>query len=606
MHRTDRSIILIHTMIIGIITVLCALMLPWIYGFSLFPDEFGYWATAADAVGWDWSGVASIGAYYSFGYGWILTPALMLFKDPILSYRAAIILNLIFQIGGYALLCDIGKMLCPKADERSRIILCGIAATYPAWCFYTQMTMAESLMFCLYALSVWCMMRYLEKPALFRLILVFAVLGFMCCVHMRTVGALIAAMMVIIIHAIVRSGTSVRRDRLIGGIVIGIAIMVVALCVWHDIRTQHLSNLYAYADESDIAVNSMSGQIWKIRELFSLRGLGGFMVSLSGKLLYLGCASFGMAYIGLHRLLSEMLDGVRVHFSGRWGTTPREPADEPSNEARPYLISYVILASIAQIMITNIYLTGSASADADRLDLYLHGRYDDYIIPILMLYGIYLLIVDNGRHIRDMIAAGIVMILLGIVASIVIRTNHNGMCNPHSELMIGMSYLVRGEGRQSDWYVMTEVGLSILVMLFIWLFIRMYIRFGITLWLMAIIVIQAVLVYISSDTMIRRGQGNIYGDIQLSEHLTEQIALRDGRVIDIYEDGDIEYADVIQFCLRDVNVLPITIRADETLDVALLRPDDYVLVDWESSIRPQLDELYEYGYEMGHFALYHD
>ena len=35
---------------------------------SLFPDEFGYWAPAAEMLGWDWSESVSLGSYYSFGY----------------------------------------------------------------------------------------------------------------------------------------------------------------------------------------------------------------------------------------------------------------------------------------------------------------------------------------------------------------------------------------------------------------------------------------------------------------------------------------------------------------------------------------------------------
>ena len=38
-----------------------------VYGFSLFPDEFGYWASAAKAAGYDWSEISSLGSYYSFG-----------------------------------------------------------------------------------------------------------------------------------------------------------------------------------------------------------------------------------------------------------------------------------------------------------------------------------------------------------------------------------------------------------------------------------------------------------------------------------------------------------------------------------------------------------
>ena len=591
---------------IGIIAVLCALMLPWIYGFTLFPDEFGYWATAAEAVGWDWSPVASIGSYYSFGYGWILTPVLMVFKNPISAYRAAIVFNLLCQIVGYVLLCDIGKRLMPKADDRVRIILSGIAATYPAWSFYTQMTMAESVIFCLYVLSVWCMMRYLGSPGMIRLICLIAVLGYMCCVHMRTVGALLAALTVIVVRAIVQSGTRVKREKLIGGLIIGIAAAVVALCVWRDIRLQHLSGIYAYADDSDIAVNSMSGQIDKLMDLLSLRGIGRFMVSLTGKVLYLGCASFGFAYIGAHCMTSEMLDGIRAHYAGRWGTAHRDTDREGSDPSGLYLIGYVILASIAQIIITNIFLIGSADADAERLDLFLHGRYDDYIIPILMMYGIYCVLIKKGQCVRDIVSSGVIMIVLGLIATMVIRTNHNGMRDPHRELMQGMSYLVRNGVRQDNWYVMAEVGLSVFVMVFIWIFIRTYKRSGAILCLMTIIVVQALLAYVSSDTMIRQCQGFIYSDIQLSEHLSELTGSKDGRIVDLYEDGDTEYADVLQFCLRDKQVIPITLRDGEELDLSLISDDDYVLVDWESPLRAQLDGMYTYGYEMGHFALYYN
>ena len=46
------------------------------YGFIFFPDEFGYWAHAAKAAGYDWSEMVSLGSYYSYGYSLILFPIL--------------------------------------------------------------------------------------------------------------------------------------------------------------------------------------------------------------------------------------------------------------------------------------------------------------------------------------------------------------------------------------------------------------------------------------------------------------------------------------------------------------------------------------------------
>ena len=70
--------------------------------FTLFPDEFGYWASAARWAGYDWSDVAGLGSYYSFGYGVLLLPLLKLISDGILLYRAAVGMNMV-------LMCEIGR-----------------------------------------------------------------------------------------------------------------------------------------------------------------------------------------------------------------------------------------------------------------------------------------------------------------------------------------------------------------------------------------------------------------------------------------------------------------------------------------------------------------
>ncbi len=64
---------------------LCQYGLQRIFGFSLFPDEFGYWAPAAKMLGWDWSETTSLGSYYSFGYSLILAPILYFVKDSIMA-----------------------------------------------------------------------------------------------------------------------------------------------------------------------------------------------------------------------------------------------------------------------------------------------------------------------------------------------------------------------------------------------------------------------------------------------------------------------------------------------------------------------------------------
>lgn len=51
-----------------------------IYGFSIFPDEFAYWAYAAGMSGYDWSDITSLGSYYSYGYSLVLFPVFLFCK----------------------------------------------------------------------------------------------------------------------------------------------------------------------------------------------------------------------------------------------------------------------------------------------------------------------------------------------------------------------------------------------------------------------------------------------------------------------------------------------------------------------------------------------
>ena len=58
-----------------------------IYGFSIYPDEFGYWASAAQMLGWDWTDTVALGSYYSYGYSLLLAPILWIFRDSVAAYE---------------------------------------------------------------------------------------------------------------------------------------------------------------------------------------------------------------------------------------------------------------------------------------------------------------------------------------------------------------------------------------------------------------------------------------------------------------------------------------------------------------------------------------
>lgn len=84
----ENAIVLLGIMIV---VFLCMHGLFSIYGFSAFPDEFGYWAPAASVLGYDWSNVTSLGSYYSYGYSLILVPILFLFHNSVSADRKSVV-----------------------------------------------------------------------------------------------------------------------------------------------------------------------------------------------------------------------------------------------------------------------------------------------------------------------------------------------------------------------------------------------------------------------------------------------------------------------------------------------------------------------------------
>ena len=128
-----------------IVVFLCMHGLFSIYGFSAFPDEFGYWAPAAAFLGYDWSNITALGSYYSYGYSLILFPILFFFHDSVIAYRVAIVVNMLLQCISIPMMHKILTFLFPSIKKETRQIVAAVSVLYPAWVYYTQMTMVEGL-----------------------------------------------------------------------------------------------------------------------------------------------------------------------------------------------------------------------------------------------------------------------------------------------------------------------------------------------------------------------------------------------------------------------------------------------------------------------------
>lgn len=338
-----------------------------IYGFSILGDEFGYWANAAAMVGYDWSSCARISAYYSYGYGLLLAIPLALCKSPLAAYRMAVGMNALFLCGAFLFLQNMLEGLFEDNNQEQKIFSLLAAAFYPVSLYYMHMTLTETLLFFLYTCVCYLMQRYLKEEDVGVLLVLMAVLSYMFFVHMRTVGTVIACIVILVLQGIKRQE---NRRRLLLGAVVFLVFFLAGLFL----KERFNEMVYGMAGTSLQDVNDIGGQTRKVIQIFTWDGIWHLAVSCIGKLFYMGMASFGTVYFAVGYCIRH----IREKFS-----------------------QFMLLSLLGQLGISAVFMAGT-----ERVDGVIYGRYNDFIIPVFM--GIGLLWMFSSRHLVKKMAVCIV------------------------------------------------------------------------------------------------------------------------------------------------------------------------------------------------------
>lgn len=554
-----------------------------IYGFILYPDEFGYWASAAKVIGYDWANVASLGSYYSYGYSLLLVPVLLLIPDPVLSYRVAVGINVILLFLTLLLLMQLVSKLIPDIEPFLGAVFAAVAAFYPTWLFYMQTTLAEIAIVFTFVLANYLLCLYLEQEKTWELQLFIVVIVYLYSLHMRTVAVLIAAVMVFLTR-FVRESVWKRRllNKKMIGIQLGIGFVVLAAALFVNTALKNAvqETVYIHASSEVIAVNDYAGQWDKIRSLLTWKGIGEFAVSLIGKVYYLGIASFGLFYYGMFYIIKKLLH---------------------RNEKKWYFYLFVFLATVGEILIDAIYTKGYG-----RIDALFYGRYDEQVLPVLLLLGMYQLWQDSKdirkgiRNIAGMALSGLLM--TGIMEWVI--TSHN-LTNLHEGYFIaGMSYLLRFTDFEPATYFWKACVFGI---------IGMAVLFGVTFFarkykemewiLLLVVVIQIFLGILLNEQYTYSYNSATYRNTQLAEALKK--GTEEGRRIVSYgNNGDDAFVSVIQFLLRDQTIVLVSQGQEEKLsdtDMVILsdRPDETGFLDEKYTKKEAYGSFWFYYTEFG-------
>lgn len=549
------------------------------YGFSIFPDEFAYWSYAARLAGYDWSDVTALAPYYSYGYSLILIPIFVFCKDAVTAYRIAVSINFLFLFLAMVALAGTMKRMMP--DKKMPIVLfSALTVLLPCNLFYTQMTLTEVFLVALYIAAGSVLYRYLENNRLSTLLLLMLILIYLYTVHMRTVGVLLAAMIVVTIHIFLRGD---KRWHVLAALGAALALFAAA----DFLKQQAFVYVYGGINQELVAANDYSGQMEKIRSVLSLEGFYDLLISLAGKVLYLGLATWGLFYWGIYGMVRQafaLLRNIKKHVSAK----PQQ-----------FFAVFVLLTVAAQIVIGTIYLL-----TLGEIGDYTYGRYSEMVIPFVMVLGFAVLWKERARFVWT--ATGGLALLQGLTTFLVVRQIIvTGADNFQGYFLVGISYLYNEADFQVDsFYAAAYLFCELLTVLVTAMALFCRSRKKRQYLLTAFAVVELVLAMRADIIYLEPFKKAAFRDSRMVDKM--QTMQEEGRRIIYMDQVFPPYVGILQFMGRDLDIQVMEHReavadyegdiTDE--DILIFAFDDAFLEEWEDKYAQK--DVY------GHFALLYD
>ena len=397
-------------------------------------DEFGYWTAAANILKYDWSQCASLNEYYSFGYGIILAP-LLLFRDPNLTYKAALYMNIFFVIFSYFEMIRIIQNIF--RITRSKCSLISLAVNlYAGLIFYTKLTLAECLLWFCFCSSLLLLLEYMLQEKSRYLVATSLVNIFMLWTHMRSIGIIAAMILSFIIYCILLK----KKLKNYIWIIIMFCIGIVFLFVFKNIlKTSQYS-------ASVLSGNELISQFSKIKMLISIDGIKNLLLNIIGRIWYLGISTFLLFYFGCLVCIRKCIRAIR------------------KRDKFVFIYTYILLSVIFSIVISSVFML---EIQDGRRDTLFYGRYSEYVIAPILAFGM-IEILENKNLLKKLFVIAASQLISAIIVHETIITYKMTSCLDVS--IPGFYYWIKRENFSNDSYFSASLLVIFVAIVSIFLF----------------------------------------------------------------------------------------------------------------------------------------
>lgn len=382
-----------------------------IYQPTLLDDEFAYFGIAKYFTGTSWASAMSLCKYYSYGYSLLIAPFTLLIKDTVILYRVVVALNGLFLVAAFWLIDSIFRQLAVRQElfgvtglqEKygNGIALVSFLMTMlPCNMNYASVALSECLLLLLFALMVKILMCLNRDSNAMSYVALGGILMYSYMVHQRMLGVIIAAVIVLVFQ--------ILNKKIRGKQFISFMITIGFLYIPHTmIKTDIKENLWLNGSLS--GENDMSGILGNIRQIFSsFSYFVKFIVSIFGKLFYMGSSTYLLGFVGL--ILCILLLFRQLKSLKFTGSSQRESKVTSSTDDG---ILFILLSFLMVLGISAVFMNVP-----ENMAFLLYGRYLETFSPFLMGYGILALSAekrDMKNYLFILVSAGVIYGIIGIV-----------------------------------------------------------------------------------------------------------------------------------------------------------------------------------------------
>lgn len=337
---------------------------------TILGDEFGYWQGAAFFSGKDWSEVGATNGYFSYGYGLLLAPIMLIWgSDSVAMFHAALILNAILLSSCvYAAYLLIGY-LADNIKGLVRVIIAIMVVLYPSNVVYSATTLSEILLTALVWWYLVLAIHYIEKQKVIQAIGLTVMSAYMYAVHHRCVTVIVVTVLLI--------GWTYRKMLLSRKMIVLVAILFFSFLIFRGIKSEYISSFWngnTLGEGKTLGNNNPLGELDKVKRILtSGEGFRDAIYSFVGKIYYISVATTGLVILGTLYSIKVLMQKKR---------------EEISNDNKMLAIMVIFLLFFFAFAIDVVSVS---SAFSGRADLLIYGRYMEYTIgPMIVLGIIYL------------------------------------------------------------------------------------------------------------------------------------------------------------------------------------------------------------------------